>query len=404
MVPCRVRSRSRRHGTMWVITRTFRACRSARTSGGSRRKTRGVEVEGGLRRVPPGWRESRAEVDDRVERHPLLAEGVDHPGEDLLRGALVVTQFPVRLHVAERPLRGHDRRARDVGDVPHKGRGVACVEDEGVEYVGGLGGGGTALHLPLVRAILVRDARDERRRTLPGNEGSPLGLTQVDVDPRRGDVEPPPLGADQQCNRVARSVGVGLPARTHLVEAAAPVELDRVIGAPALARLGAALAHAEHRVGPDAERDCAVVREPERLDGRTVGTANLDRKGRRADRHVEVPDPPRHGCRQPVNGDDRGWIAPSGGERRRERQRIREAQRLEGDADAVLAGGPDLEPTGLAATRADLLGGGWMGPGGPEAQEERRKCKPHFTSCNVRFTYYTLVGPGCAPGCGSHHA
>ena len=71
-------------------------------------------------RVPARGRELGAEIDERVARQLLLAERL-RDGQDLVRPG----ERPVRLHVAERPLRGQFRQAGDACVFAHDHERVA---------------------------------------------------------------------------------------------------------------------------------------------------------------------------------------------------------------------------------------------------------------------------------------
>ena len=262
IVPWSVGSLSRSHGTMCTTTLTLRACMSASTAFGSRLKTSGLKSNDGCLRVPAARREAGAEIDDRVERDLLRAERVDDP--EHLR---VVFERAVRLHVAERPLRRHDGRPGDRREVLQRRRRVVRVEDEEVVEPG---------HDPVDR----RNSLAERLLLVP------LGLRRALVAGRlprqehaalrrRAD-RPAPTGV--ATNRpqppVPSSIATGLREpymslcqRGSIVSSAPRRSNCTALLAPVLALLRprAALAHPEHRVLVERERQAAVALEDDLL-------------------------------------------------------------------------------------------------------------------------------------------
>ena len=321
----------------------------------------GIEVERRLGGVPAPGAETGAEVDHRIERDPPGAEGVDDA--EHLR---VVFEGAMRLHVAERPARGHGRGAGDDGEVPHGLGRLVRVEDEQVEEARNDRAHGMDA-LAGVEALVLPGLRDVTAARRPvGNEQAAIVAPHVDLHPGRGDEEAPSSGAEQHGRGIARPVHVGLPPGLHQVQLAAPVELDRV--APPWAsgcRQGPALAHPEDRLPVEAERQVAVRLEHERLHGLAGRVRDDHRERVRAQIHAQGPDLGRDGSGDLPEAQRGSGVRPFG-HRGREGKVPGKPDGLERDADAVLAGGANVQLRGLAGGRDRLRGygddGGEMQP------------------------------------------
>ena len=320
---------------------------------GSRLNTSGLKSNDGWRGVPAPGAEAGAEVDHRVERDLLGAEGVDDA--EHLR---VVFERAMRLHVAERPARGHGRGAGDDGEVPHGLRRLVRVEDEQV--------------------VQARNDRADGMDALAGVLALVLPVCGTS----------PPLGGFQGMNRprssrrrstctqgvatkrphppVPSSMAAGLrdpymsalPPRLHRVQLAAPVELDRV--APPWAsgcRQRPALTHPEDRLPVEAERQVAVRLEHERLHGLAGRVRDDHRERVRAHVHPQSPDLGRGGSGDIPEAQRGSGVRPFG-HRGREGKVPRKPDGLERDTDAVLAGGANVQLRGLAGGRDRLRGYG----------------------------------------------
>src|SRR5262249_53964631 len=106
-------------------------------------------------------------------------------------------------------------------------------------------------------------------RRLPRCEYAAIDVAEVHLAPRSCDEQAPARGADHQCDRVSRSIGVGLPARPHLVESAATIEFDR-LRAEITTRQRATFAQSQHRLAANRERKLAVLVEDQLLNGAIV--------------------------------------------------------------------------------------------------------------------------------------
>ena len=188
----------------------------------------------------------------------------------------------------------------------------------------------------------------------PRQEDAAVGLAEIDLSPRRRDEQSPAARAEQHGDRVARAVHVGLPARLHRVELSAAIELHRLL-TPRLAflRQRTAFAHAQHGMLVERERESPVVLEHDLLNqrARVVGDAQRQRVGPDVDR--ERADLPPHRPRDLAQRERRRRILAihDGGI---DGKLLLEADRLQRDANASLAGGSHVELCGLTG-RGDRL-------------------------------------------------
>ena len=246
IVPCSVGSRSRSHGTMWTTTLTLRACMSASTVFRIALEDVGVEVERRLARVPAARREAGAEIDHRVERNLLRAERVDDA--EHLR---FVFERAMRLHVAERPLRRHRRRAGDRARSPSARAAGSCASKTNTSYRPGDDRCRPAAGPCRAFCCWLRSfcGTWSAGGGFHGRNTPRSRFVQIDLHPRRRDEQAPSGRAEQHRDRIARAVHVALPARLHRVERAAPIELHRLLAPwPAGRRPRSAFAHPEHRL------------------------------------------------------------------------------------------------------------------------------------------------------------
>ena len=190
-------------------------------------------------RVPARRRELGAEIDERVARQLLLAKRL-RDRQDLVRPR----QRPVRLHVAERPLRRHLRQAGDARVLAHDRPADRATTTTNTSS-GRAGGGGRELA---------------------------VGAGEVERAVRVMDEHPPPVGADQPLDRRTRAVGLELVARPDRCACGRSGPCGRTAGRPGRGR-GAGPSAAGTSCPAPARRTSAAARARRRSSRREASAA-----------------------------------------------------------------------------------------------------------------------------------
>ena len=178
----------------------------------------GVEGELAVVGVPARRAEAGAEVDHRVARQLLLAEGLR-----FLKHLLAAGERAMRLLVAERPQRRHLRMAGEPRVLAHDRRRLPRADHEEIERQGGW----------------------TRPRQRVRHHEPPVCAGQIECAVRLMDEHRPAAGVDQPLHRHAAAM------RAQLVAALAATGADR---RSAAIELRSALAEAEHRTAAEEKR------------------------------------------------------------------------------------------------------------------------------------------------------